>query len=182
MWISALLPGLDRVEDCREPAWQGLAGARASRAVGNKYCRARTPLALGRSTAGLPPEAQRFLAFRPCQGTMSWKGRGSVDQQKTGAFICGMRKERASPQRELAEQLNVTDKAVPNGSRGLSYPDITILSDLARALGVTERELLTGARESAAGAECPAPERWCRTPWNMHRRRRSSGASGPPPW
>lgn len=90
---------------------------------------------------------------------MSWKGRGSVDQQKTGAFICGMRKERGLTQRELAEQLNVTDKAVSKWERGLSYPDITILSDLARALGVTERELLTGARESAAGAECPAPER-----------------------
>lgn len=82
-----------------------------------------------------------------------------MDQQKTGAFICEMRKERGLTQRELAEQLNVTDKAVSKWERGLSYPDITILSDLARVLGVTERELLAGAREQSGGAEAPPPER-----------------------
>lgn len=81
-----------------------------------------------------------------------------MDQQKTGAFICEMRKERGLTQRELAERLNVTDKAVSKWERGLSYPDITILSGLAEALGVTERELLTGERAQPGGAESPAPE------------------------
>lgn len=75
-----------------------------------------------------------------------------MDQQKTGAFIAGLRKDKGMTQLALAEVLNVTDKAVSKWERGQSYPDITILSALAEALGVTERELLQGQRE---GAEAP---------------------------
>lgn len=77
-----------------------------------------------------------------------------MDQQKTGAFICLLRKEKGLTQRELAEALNVTDKAVSKWERGQSYPDITILSALAELLGVTEREILQGERE---GAQAPIP-------------------------
>lgn len=76
-----------------------------------------------------------------------------MDQQKTGAFICFLRKERGLTQRELADKLNMTDKAVSKWERGQSYPDITILSALAEALGVTERELLQGQREGENAAE-----------------------------
>lgn len=72
-----------------------------------------------------------------------------MDQQKTGAFICALRKEKGMTQLALAEVLNVTDKAVSKWERGQSYPDITILSALAETLGVTERELLQGQREGA---------------------------------
>ena len=76
-----------------------------------------------------------------------------MDQQKTGAFIAQLRKEKGLTQLALAEMLNVTDKAVSKWERGQSYPDITIVSALADALGVTERELLQGERGEAETAE-----------------------------
>lgn len=76
-----------------------------------------------------------------------------MDQQKTGAFIAQLRKEKGLTQRELAEALNVTDKAVSKWERGQSYPDITIISPLADTLGVTERELLQGGRGETETAE-----------------------------
>lgn len=81
-----------------------------------------------------------------------------MDQQKTGELICRLRKEHGMTQRELAEKLNVTDKAVSKWERGQSYPDITILSALAETLGVTERELLMGERAEEDPAEPPPTE------------------------
>lgn len=72
-----------------------------------------------------------------------------MDPQKTGAFIFQRRKELQLTQKELAQKLNVTDKAVSKWERGLSYPDITILSRLAAILAVTERELLIGQSQAA---------------------------------
>lgn len=69
-----------------------------------------------------------------------------MDQQKVGAFIADRRRIRGLTQRDLADRLNVTDKAVSKWERGLSYPDITMITPLSEALGVTERELLMGER------------------------------------
>ena len=52
----------------------------------------------------------------------------------TADTIRALREGRGLTQRALAEAIGVTDKAVSKWERGLSYPDITILSDLARAL------------------------------------------------
>jgi transcriptional regulator with XRE-family HTH domain len=49
-------------------------------------------------------------------------------------------------QKQLAEKLNITDKAVSKWERGLGYPDVSILSSLAEVLGVTANELLNGKR------------------------------------
>ena len=68
-------------------------------------------------------------------------------------FIATLRKEKGLTQKELAEQLGVTDKAVSKWERGLSYPDISLLSQLSAILGVTTSELLNGER-----AASPAPE------------------------
>ena len=43
-----------------------------------------------------------------------------MDRQKTGALIAQMRKERGFTQRELAEQLHVSDRAVSKWERGVS--------------------------------------------------------------
>ena len=65
-----------------------------------------------------------------------------LDKEKFGEFITELRKEKGMTQRELAEKLFVSDKAVSKWERGQSLPDITMLNPLADALGVTAAELL----------------------------------------
>ena len=68
-------------------------------------------------------------------------------------FISTLRKEKELTQKDLAEQLGVTDKAVSKWERGLSCPDISLLAKLSEILGVTTSELLKGEK-----AVAPAPE------------------------
>ena len=50
-----------------------------------------------------------------------------MDSQKFGAFISELRKERGWTQLELAQKLNVTDKAVSKWERGAGFPDIKLI-------------------------------------------------------
>ena len=61
-----------------------------------------------------------------------------------GQMIAALRKEKNLTQQDLAAQLNITDKAVSKWERGLAYPDITLVPQLASILGVTTDALLTG--------------------------------------
>ena len=65
-----------------------------------------------------------------------------IDKAKFGAFVAQLRKEKGLMQKELAEKLYVSDKAVSKWERGLSIPDVVILVPLAEILGVTVTELL----------------------------------------
>ncbi len=76
-----------------------------------------------------------------------------MDENKTGQFIAQLRKEKKITQKDLAAQLHITDKAVSKWERGVSYPDITLLTSLADILGVTTSELLNGQRSEAAVSE-----------------------------
>lgn len=67
-----------------------------------------------------------------------------MDAIKIGRFIAQKRKERNLSQRELAEYLHITDKAISKWERGLSFPDITILIPLSEVLDVSLYDLLTG--------------------------------------
>ena len=49
-----------------------------------------------------------------------------IDNQKFGAFLCALRKEHGMTQKDLAEKLFVSDKAVSKWERGLSLPDISL--------------------------------------------------------
>ena len=71
-----------------------------------------------------------------------------MDAMKTGRFIAQKRKERNLSQRELAEYLHITDKAISKWERGLSFPDITILIPLSEVLNVSLYDLLTGGNDS----------------------------------
>lgn len=57
-------------------------------------------------------------------------------------------------QRELAERLHVTNKAVSKWECGLSYPDVTLLEPLASAL-----ELRVEEADGLPAAGCPPAER-----------------------
>lgn len=59
-----------------------------------------------------------------------------------GETIADLRKERGMTQKDLAEQMNVTDKAVSKWERDLSCPDIHSIPKLAEVLGVSVEELM----------------------------------------
>lgn len=67
-----------------------------------------------------------------------------MDREKVGAFIREQRKKQKLTQKELAERLYLTDKAVSKWERGLSFPDITVLEQLAQLLDVSLFELMNG--------------------------------------
>lgn len=67
-----------------------------------------------------------------------------MNQYVTGAMIKRLREERRLTQSGLAELLQVSDKAVSKWETGKGYPDITLVEPIARALGVSVIELLSG--------------------------------------
>lgn len=77
-----------------------------------------------------------------------------VNKEAFAAFLAQQRKEKGWTQKELAQRLYVSDKAVSKWERGLSLPDISLLIPLADCLGVGVAELLEGKRtENPAEAE-----------------------------
>lgn len=67
-----------------------------------------------------------------------------MDNKKTGRFISQRRKELNLTQKQLAEKLNVTDKAISKWETGNGAPDIALLSSLSKTLDVTVIEILDG--------------------------------------
>jgi len=67
-----------------------------------------------------------------------------MDQIKVGLFIQECRKKQNMTQGDLARALHVSDQAVSKWERGLNYPDIGLLSDLADLLRVSVPEILHG--------------------------------------
>jgi len=67
-----------------------------------------------------------------------------MDQTETGKFIAKCRKEKKLTQAQLAEQLNITDRAVSKWETGKSMPDSSIMLELCEILGITVNELLSG--------------------------------------
>ena len=68
-----------------------------------------------------------------------------MDRYLTGATIKELRETQGLTQAQLAERLNVSDKAVSKWETGAGYPDITLLEPIAGALRVSVAELLAGA-------------------------------------
>ena len=69
-----------------------------------------------------------------------------MEKETLGAFVCELRKEKQMTQKEMAEKLGITDKAISKWERGLSYPDISMLEPIAELLDVSVMELLQGQR------------------------------------
>ncbi|MDD3404040.1 MAG: helix-turn-helix transcriptional regulator [Hespellia sp.] len=67
-----------------------------------------------------------------------------LDNEKCGAFIALRRKEKGMTQKELAQKLMLSDKAVSKWECGLSMPDVSLLVPLSELLDVTTTELLCG--------------------------------------
>ena len=72
-----------------------------------------------------------------------------MDKERTGQLITELRKEKGLTQKQLADALNVTDKAVSKWERGLSFPDISMLEPIAETLDISIMEILAGEKKSA---------------------------------
>ena len=69
-----------------------------------------------------------------------------MDQIKIGKFIAEQRKSVGLTQMQLAERLNITDKAISKWERGLSMPDTSIMLELCDILKINVNELLSGEK------------------------------------
>ncbi|MCR5290301.1 MAG: helix-turn-helix domain-containing protein [Treponema sp.] len=67
-----------------------------------------------------------------------------INQYITGAMIKRLRETKKLTQAELADSIFVTDKAISKWETGRGYPDISLVEPLAKALGVSVIELLSG--------------------------------------
>lgn len=69
-----------------------------------------------------------------------------MNKKLLGSTIASLRKKSGMTQSALAQALNVSDKAVSKWETGLGYPEITLLSEIAKVFGVTVDYLITGER------------------------------------
>ena len=69
-----------------------------------------------------------------------------MDQIKIGRFIAEHRKLQGLTQAQLAEKLNITDRAVSKWETGRSLPDATLMLALCEILGISVNELLSGEK------------------------------------
>ena len=67
-----------------------------------------------------------------------------MDQVKIGKFIAECRKKNNLTQMQLAEKLNITDRAISKWENGKSMPDSSIMLELCNELKITVNELLSG--------------------------------------
>lgn len=65
-----------------------------------------------------------------------------MSRKTVGEIISYLRKEKNMTQNDLAEKMNVTDKAVSKWERNLSCPDVNSIPKLAEILGISVEELL----------------------------------------
>ena len=86
----------------------------------------------------------------------------TTSSETLGRRIARLRLTKTATQERLAKELNVSPQAVSKWENDINYPDISLLPDLARFLGVSVDELLSGAsastQESAATQERAAAQ------------------------
>lgn len=71
-----------------------------------------------------------------------------MNSKDFGKRVAALRKEKGFTQSELAEKLNISNKAISRWETGEGYPEITILPSLAKELGVTVDDLLNYSNEN----------------------------------
>ena len=81
-----------------------------------------------------------------------------MTSKECGNFISELRKEKKLTQKELAEKINVSDKAISRWETGKGYPDVTSLVSLSEYFDVSVNELLAGKRLTAEDIKETADE------------------------
>lgn len=67
-----------------------------------------------------------------------------MNQEKIGKFIKDKRLELKMTQKDLADKLGISDRAISKWENGRGVPDVSLLSDLSKLLDVTINDLLSG--------------------------------------
>ena len=71
-----------------------------------------------------------------------------MDNAKIGKLIFNLRKNAELTQNQLAEKLNVSDKAISKWERGFGCPDISLLPVIAKIFEIDLESLLKGELEN----------------------------------
>ena len=81
-----------------------------------------------------------------------------MNAQKCGEFIAELRKEQNLTQKDLADKLNVSDKAISRWETGKGFPDVDSLQTLSKFFNITINELLAGEKAKTKTVEEIAEE------------------------
>ena len=101
-----------------------------------------------------------------------------MNPKTTGAFIAALRKEKNLTQKQLADKLNVSDKAISRWETGKGYPDIEFLMELSQEFSVSINELLSGKRnETPAMAQAAEKDIACALIQTSRKKRISSAVA-----
>lgn len=79
-----------------------------------------------------------------------------MEKKTIGQFIAVLRKSNGLTQKDLAEELNVSDKTISHWERDESAPDLSLIPVIADLFGVTSDEILRGERRPAVGKAAEA--------------------------
>ena len=71
-----------------------------------------------------------------------------MDNKKTGNLISIIRKDKGLTQKQLADNLGVSNATISKWETGKGFPDISLLEPLASVLGITVSEILAGERQN----------------------------------
>ena len=88
-----------------------------------------------------------------------------LDQYKIGKFIASRRKQKNLTQAQLAEKLNITDRAVSKWENGKCLPDASIMIELCEFLDITVNELLSGEKVEPDLAQQTAEKKLIAIKW-----------------
>lgn len=75
------------------------------------------------------------------------------DKKSFGKYIAEKRKEVNLTQEELANKLYVIPTTISKWERGISYPDITVITNLCKELNISEHEFFTACDDEAMNKE-----------------------------
>lgn len=67
-----------------------------------------------------------------------------MDSKKIGSLIYQLRKDKSMTQKQIADKLNISDKAISKWERGQGLPDISLLGELSKVLDISVEQLLSG--------------------------------------